>query len=277
MAASKKTTNSSKTAHVMNLLSKNREPVAPVEEGVEPEREPPASPSPNLPPIMASLNPDAAGSAEIKSALETALESEVPPAAEPQKAAEEPLPLEDESQAPPSEPESAGEEAAQIQKEEPVDTAPEEKASEEEIPPSAEPQEEPAAAAAVAEEEDSSKTSPSQESAPAVSEPVQPQEPLPVPAPQPEPELVCLNIVEALVDEKVDKYIKMFGLCTCPRCRMDVKALALTSLVPQYVVIPPHERSFRLAIYESRLSSTVTAQILNACKIVMEHPRHDRA
>lgn len=279
MAASKKTTNSSKTAHVMNLLSKNREPAPPAEEGTELEKEQPASASPNLPPIMASLSPDAAVSAEIKSALETALESEAPPTApDPsQEVTEETSTLETENQTILLEPEPVEEETSPIQAEEPAGQAPEREPSEEEVPPIAELQEEPAAPEGFFEEK-AEAPSP-EEPASTVSEPSPLQEasPNPVPQPEPAPELMCLNIVEALVDEKVDKYIKMFGLCDCPRCKMDVKALALTSLVPQYVVIPPQERSFRLAIYESRLSSTVTAQILNACKIVMDHPRHDRA
>ena len=33
-----------------------------------------------------------------------------------------------------------------------------------------------------------------------------------------------------LVEEKAERYVKMFGLCPCPRCVADVKALALTRL-----------------------------------------------
>lgn len=90
-----------------------------------------------------------------------------------------------------------------------------------------------------------------------------------------EPALVCLNVMEALVEEKADRYIEMFGLCNCPRCSMEVRALALTSLPALYVVVPPHEVNFRLAIYEPRYSAAIIAQLVHACKVVMENPRHD--
>lgn len=90
-----------------------------------------------------------------------------------------------------------------------------------------------------------------------------------------EPALVCLNVMEALVEEKADRYIEMFGLCNCPRCSMEVRALALTSLPALYVVVPSHEVNFRLAIYEPRYSAAIIAQLVHACKVVMENPRHD--
>lgn len=85
----------------------------------------------------------------------------------------------------------------------------------------------------------------------------------------------CINVMEQLVEKSADKYIKMFGLCSCPRCRADVVALALTHLAPQYIVAPENELSFRMIIYEKRFSTEVTAQILHACKKVMDFPRHE--
>lgn len=83
-----------------------------------------------------------------------------------------------------------------------------------------------------------------------------------------------MNIMEALVEEKCMKYINMFGLCTCSRCVADVKALALSNLPPKYVVMHKGELIPMLTVFEGRFNSALTAQILNACKIVMEHPRH---
>ena len=83
--------------------------------------------------------------------------------------------------------------------------------------------------------------------------------------------------MEELVEEKLEKYVNMFGLCDCPRCLLDVKALALTNLPALYVGIPLFEKNFRLAVYEKRYDSAVTAQILHACKTVMENPRHQES
>lgn len=84
----------------------------------------------------------------------------------------------------------------------------------------------------------------------------------------------CVNVMHALVEEKVDKYIRLFGLCTCPRCRIDVKALALTNLPAKYVVIGEKERIPMLSVYEGRYNAAVVSQVMWACKKVMDNPRH---
>lgn len=75
--------NTSKTAHVMNLLSKNRGPAA--SEASEVPTPAPASPEAEAPapvaPILSSINADAAVSSQIKDALEAELEA--PPAPKP--------------------------------------------------------------------------------------------------------------------------------------------------------------------------------------------------
>ena len=69
MASKDKT---SKTARVMNLLSKKPDPAA---EAAAPEA--PAAPAAPVPPIVTSMAPDAAVSVQIKNALEDALEGEL--------------------------------------------------------------------------------------------------------------------------------------------------------------------------------------------------------
>ncbi len=129
-------------------------------------------------------------------------------------------------------------------------------------------------------------------------EPVQAAEPapqpIPEPIPEPEPEPVLepaldsepvqepdpiddityVNVLQALVEDRVDKYMKQFKMCDCHRCRTDVVALALTSLPAKYIVVPEHESVPMLSIYESRYSAAVTAQLIAACQKVAEHPRH---
>lgn len=202
----------SKTARVMNLLSKKPDPAAPAAE----EEAAPAAPQP---PIAASMAPDAAVSVQIKSALENALESELIP---PQAA---PAPV----QQPAAQPEPPAE----------------------------------ARAEAV---------------------PVRPGHPQEQPAPAPEPEHTFpepenpgyINVMQVLVEEKAPKYVEMFGLCTCKRCMEDVKAITLNHLPPKYVVLEPGDRVPRLTVYEGKFSSDITAQLLQACRLVMERPHHSR-
>lgn len=220
--------NSSKTAHVMNLLSKNRgaaaepaaEPKAEAAVRTEPvpqaEAAPKAEPAPSAPvaPIISSINADAAVSSQIKDALEAELE------AAPQTSA-----WKAEPQAAPVQP------SAPVRQEAPA----QEKVSV--------PQEAPAPQAACPEEE----------------------------------KPAYINVMQILVDEKADEYMKMFGICCCDKCRVDVRAYALNHLPPKYVVLSQNERVPRLTVYESRFSSDITAQLIQACKKVMLTPHHSRA
>ena len=203
----------SKTARVMNLLSKKAEPAA------EPAQEP--APAAAVPPIVTSMAPDAAVSVQIKNALEDALEGELGP----QQAA---APAHQAEPAPQPEPVQPGPAPA------------------------------PAQAAPVEEQP-----------APAIAE---------EPTHQfPEPENPgYINVMQVLVEEKAPKYVEMFGLCACKRCMEDVKAYTLNHLPPKYVVLEPNDRVPRLTVYEGKFSSDITAQLLQACKVVHETPHHGR-
>ena len=225
MSASKES-NSSKTAHVMNLLSRNRATpaespaeAAPREAAAQPTEtavSPSPSPAPvesapqSVPPtspIIASLSSDHAISSQIKDALASSLEE----LAESEPVAETPA-------------EPVVEEAHQP---EPVAETPDEPVVEQ----------------------------------PAAEKPD-------------EEEVICANIMEILVERKAETYMELFGLCCCDRCKMDVQALALTELPAKYVVMGKNELPLRLSLYEGRMNTAITAQILRACKVVLAEPRH---
>lgn len=122
-------------------------------------------------------------------------------------------------------------------------------------------------------------------------EPIPEPEPAPTPVPKAtsQPELegpflprevklpdgaVCVNIMELLVDERLERYVQMFGLCTCPRCLADARALALTRLPPKYVVLDGTAATPMISLYRAKYESMVIAQVIQACKSVMESPRH---
>ena len=87
---------------------------------------------------------------------------------------------------------------------------------------------------------------------------------------------ICFNVTQALVEDKAEKYMKMFGMCTCNRCRIDVIALALSNLPAKYVVAKPKDMIPRLSMYESKYSAAVITQVMKACKKVIELPHHQR-
>lgn len=211
----------SKTARVMNLLSKKADPT-PGEAAVEAP-----APAPPVPPIVTSMAPDAAVSVQIKNALEDALESELGP--------QQPAPAQ---AAPPA-----------------VETAPVQAAA---------PAVETAPVQAAPPVEETAPPSPVLEGPAIWKQPIKPIDP------------GYINVMQVLVEEKAPKYIKMFGLCQCARCLEDVKALTLNHLPSKYVVLEQGDLIPRLTVYEGQFSSDVTAQLLQACKLVMERPHHGR-
>ena len=118
-------------------------------------------------------------------------------------------------------------------------------------------------------------------------EPEPQPEPEPAPVPEEEPEVpfaprethlsdgsVCINVMEILVDERLERYVHMFGLCSCPRCLADARALALTRLPAKYVVLPASAATPMVSLYRAKFESMVISQVIQACKTVMETPRH---
>ena len=279
MSASKES-NSSKTAHVMNLLSRNRATpaeapaeAAPREAAAQPT-ETAVSPSPtpapvesapqSVPPtspIIASLSSDHAISSQIKDALASSLEE----LAESEPVAETPAaPVVEEAPQPEPVAETPAEPVVEeVPQPEPVAETPTAPVVEEA------PQPEPVAetpAAPVVEE------APQPE--PVVETPAEPVVEEPAAEKPDEEEVICANIMEILVERKAETYMELFGLCCCDRCKMDVQALALTELPAKYVVMGKNELPLRLSLYEGRMNTAITAQILRACKVVLAEPRH---
>ncbi len=122
---------------------------------------------------------------------------------------------------------------------------------------------------------------PTEASEPPISPAAAPKRPRSVPirahpdhVPESEHDFTCFNVMQALVEAKAEKYIKLFGLCTCSRCHTDVVALSLTNLPAKYVVATSEEMVPLLSVYEGTYSAAVISQVMNSCKKVMEHPRH---
>lgn len=289
--APRKGSRSSKTDHVLNLLShpSTPEPQQPAKQAANekaPEETLPTSaPEGNTvphhdappreerrltPPVLevARANNEALEET-IREALESALaldESEGAPAEEP-AAVEEPAPVEESA---PTEAPAPVEESAPSEEPAPV--------------------EEPAptkAPAPIEEPVPVKKPAPAEEPAP-VKEPAPAEEPISNKLPTPEeaalikPEEILpdesrfVNVMLPLVEEKLLKYVRMFHLCECPRCLADVKALALSHLPPKYVVLEGSTYTPMMSFYQAKFDSDITAQVIHACKQVMEAPRHGK-
>lgn len=308
--AGKKNGRTSKTDHVLSLLTGTSPESAAAAPRPEvrsaPETAPetaPAAPKTtstvrhNLPPILdvARANQEAL-SETIREALEESLEAETAAAA---PAAQEPAPeaepaaeeAEEKEEVPAltlePEPEPAAETSAAPAAQEPAAEAEpgaEETEEKEEIPAlTLEPEPEPEAAAeapsAPAAQEpaprEAEAPAPGEEPQPAPAEPAEKESSAPEAVPE-EEDFVALNIMEPLVEQRMEKYIGLFGLCSCSRCRADVRALALSRLPPKYMVLSKAALTPMVSFFSAKYDTSATAQVIYACKQVMEHPRHRR-
>ena len=297
-------TNSSKTEHVMNLLRKTGSAETPKQAVAEENATAAASAAAATPrnklPILTALNADVAVSSKIKDALESALlieeatptpvatldmyadtDEPVIPAPVPKAAptpipvaapaaeatsAEAPAPVEKPAPAPVAEPAVPSGNGKLSQDE--IERMLRAMVEESEAVPAPAPVEAPVAAPVTApapvEAAVSAAPAPAPVAAPAASEPTD------------EDRAELFNIMQLLAEEKADKYIKMFGLCDCKRCRQDVLALTLNEISTKYVVMPRAELTIRNDMYRSHYDGEITVQILRACQKVMEHPRHQK-
>ncbi len=257
MSSSKGSSNSNKTAHVMNLLRKSAAS-APVQSEVSEgsistaSSAPASTPSatPQTPPIITALNADAEVSSQIKAALTEALEEEahaVQPSTPPQHI-------------PPSVPKPEA-----VSSEAPVAAPEEVSIHTSEIPPAS------IADAPISAPSENTFDAPAAPDAHSLSEADAQLSSQTDSAPD---DTVLINAVWELTDEKVDKYIHLLGLCPCKRCRNDVLAITLSNLLPKYVVMSRSEFQLRYDMYSNRYDSEITSQLLRACQEVQKHPRH---
>jgi competence protein ComFB len=87
--------------------------------------------------------------------------------------------------------------------------------------------------------------------------------------------LELVNYMEDLVTSYVDEVIeKEEDFCGCPRCRMDVIAIALNHLEPKYVVTKKGYAYARMGELRAQFRADTIVAVTKAVKIVKEHPRH---
>ena len=88
------------------------------------------------------------------------------------------------------------------------------------------------------------------------------------------PAFAAVNVMEAIVRDKIIYYMRQFDVCTCDRCVADTIALTLNGLMPKYIVTDPAAVDPLISYYTNRLISDVTVEATKACVIVKEQPRH---
>lgn len=82
------------------------------------------------------------------------------------------------------------------------------------------------------------------------------------------------NVMERVVEERLDEMLKSYDCCKCERCRADIVALALNNLPPRYVVTDEGELFAKIQYTQKRYELEVVKQIAAAINMVKESPHH---
>lgn len=84
-----------------------------------------------------------------------------------------------------------------------------------------------------------------------------------------------INVMEILVDETLDEILKANkDICSCPRCRLDLAAVALNNLPTNYVVTVEGELFKRTGALKQQFKVDIIRALTEALKIVSKHPHH---
>lgn len=83
------------------------------------------------------------------------------------------------------------------------------------------------------------------------------------------------NYMEEAVGNMIDKVLENIDVCKCPKCKLDIMALALNRLPPRYFVTKEGELFERLAELQEQFTVDITAAIAAAAFIVKNNSKHD--
>ncbi len=84
------------------------------------------------------------------------------------------------------------------------------------------------------------------------------------------------NYKELAVDHVLPNLLKAFpDICKCDKCLMDIKAIALNNLEPQYVVTERGELYAKVNEMNLQYEANIMKAILDGISLVSSHPMHD--
>ncbi len=87
--------------------------------------------------------------------------------------------------------------------------------------------------------------------------------------------IITKNLMEAIVEQKLDSMIDSLGCCKCDVCRMDILCYTLNRLPPKYVATTQGELLSRIDSLSSTFDMSVVTAITSAAEVVKQHPRHE--
>lgn len=86
--------------------------------------------------------------------------------------------------------------------------------------------------------------------------------------------IISSNLMEELVDLRMDKEMLEAEMCMCDQCRADVRALALNKLPPRYVVTTAGGVMMQALNMSLQAQADIMAAMTYAIRVVKTNPRH---
>lgn len=83
-----------------------------------------------------------------------------------------------------------------------------------------------------------------------------------------------VNMMEAMVEDELDKMGDSLGCCLCDQCRGDIAAYALNHLPPRYVVTKAGGAISKADSLRIQHLTDVRTAVLQAAHMVGQNPRH---
>ncbi len=89
-----------------------------------------------------------------------------------------------------------------------------------------------------------------------------------------EPVYVYINVLEYLVNQKIDEFMTNFNTCKCSRCEQDIKALTLSNLPSKYMVVAKEDLTPLIDTFGNRYQGEILSELTKSCLKVINDPRH---
>jgi len=83
------------------------------------------------------------------------------------------------------------------------------------------------------------------------------------------------NMMEELVEVRLEEDMRAAGVCTCTKCKADVFALALNNLKPHYVVTSQGNVFSHMEGSTTQSQAELTVALTEAIRLVGSNPRHE--
>lgn len=84
------------------------------------------------------------------------------------------------------------------------------------------------------------------------------------------------NYMEDAVSKSINKILdKHENICKCDKCKLDITAIALNNLTPQYTVTEKGKLYTKVKEMEPQYEADIVREITKAIKVVSTQPRHE--